>query len=189
MKNVLLYEYYNSIQMGMWMFNVITWWHFYIQAVCRCGSSVGLGLTWLSCSDSSQPSRAKHTVSLHWGHTQTRSRIVCTTAKESGWNREGREKERVGERKHIPAHHKQWNHWTQHQDVSTVNVLREKALSALNVIKRKFQLKSVLKHLMVLSYTCWDKHPTESLHAEFCRCILQVQRKTQTNACQAELGW
>ena len=38
------------------------------------------------------------------------------------------------------------------------------------------------------SYTQWDKHPTEILHAEFCRMILHVQRKTPTNACRAELG-
>ena len=38
------------------------------------------------------------------------------------------------------------------------------------------------------NYTRWDKHPTESLHAEFCRNILKVQRKTPTNACRAELG-
>ena len=31
-------------------------------------------------------------------------------------------------------------------------------------------------------------HPTESLHAEFCRHILHVHRKTPTNACRAELG-
>lgn len=65
------------------------WWHFYTHAVCGCGCSVSSGLTWLSCSASSQPSRAKHTVWLHWGHTQIRSRIVCTTAEkeERQWNR------------------------------------------------------------------------------------------------------
>ena len=53
-------------------------------------------LTWLSCSVSSQPSTAKHTVSLHWGHTQTRSRIVCTTAEEWEWKGE-RENQRERE--------------------------------------------------------------------------------------------
>ena len=38
------------------------------------------------------------------------------------------------------------------------------------------------------SYTHWDKHPTESLLAEFCRLILHIHRKTPTNACRAELG-
>ncbi len=37
-------------------------------------------------------------------------------------------------------------------------------------------------------YTRWDKHPIEALHAEFCRSILNVQRRTPTNACRAELG-
>ena len=36
------------------------------------------------------------------------------------------------------------------------------------------------------NFTRWDKHPTESLHAEFCRFILH--RNTPTNACRAELG-
>lgn len=31
------------------------------------------------------------------------------------------------------------------------------------------------------SYTSWDKHPTKSLHAEFCRYILHVHRNTPTN--------
>ena len=34
----------------------------------------------------------------------------------------------------------------------------------------------------------WDKHPIETLHAEFCKSILKVQRKTPNNACRAELG-
>ena len=32
------------------------------------------------------------------------------------------------------------------------------------------------------------KHPIEILHAEFCKRILRVQRKTPNNACRAELG-
>ena len=34
----------------------------------------------------------------------------------------------------------------------------------------------------------WDKHPIETLHAEFCKIILHVQRKNTNNACRAELG-
>ena len=34
----------------------------------------------------------------------------------------------------------------------------------------------------------WDKHQIETLHAEFCKSILKVQRKTPNNACRAELG-
>ena len=34
----------------------------------------------------------------------------------------------------------------------------------------------------------WNKHPIEILHAEFCKIILHVQRKTTNNACRAELG-
>src|SRR4029434_8481550 len=37
-------------------------------------------------------------------------------------------------------------------------------------------------------FSNWDKHPTEALHAEFCKSILRVQRKTPNNACRAELG-
>ena len=42
-----------------------------------------------------------------------------------------------------------------------------------------------------LSYqdcTRWDEHPLEALHAEFCLHLLNVQRKTPTNACRAEFG-
>lgn len=34
----------------------------------------------------------------------------------------------------------------------------------------------------------WDKTVIESFHTEFCKNILQVQRKTPNNACRAELG-
>ena len=34
----------------------------------------------------------------------------------------------------------------------------------------------------------WDKHQTETLHAELCKSILRTQRKTTNNACRAELG-
>ena len=37
-------------------------------------------------------------------------------------------------------------------------------------------------------FTQWDKHPIETLHAEFCKILLHVQRKTTNNACRAELG-
>ena len=37
-------------------------------------------------------------------------------------------------------------------------------------------------------YTRWDKHPIEAPQAEFCKIILNIQRKTPTNACRAELG-
>lgn len=66
-----------SLKSRMWMFHqMVTFLHpgsTWMWQLC---------LTWESCRVSSQPSRAKHTVSLHWGHTQTRSRIVCTTTEE-----------------------------------------------------------------------------------------------------------
>ena len=37
-------------------------------------------------------------------------------------------------------------------------------------------------------FTQWDKHPVDTLHAEFCKIPLYVQRKTTNNACRAELG-
>ncbi|KAI4885658.1 hypothetical protein NFI96_003646 [Prochilodus magdalenae] len=92
-----------------------------------------------------------------------------------------------------------------------VNALKEKARRALYAIRRKFHnidipipiwckiFDSVIQPIALYgsevwgplsqhSYTRWDKHPTEVLHAEFCRLILKVQRKTPTNACRAELG-
>ena len=42
--------------------------------------------------------------------------------------------------------------------------------------------------LSIHDYTTWDNHPTEALHAEFCRSVLNVQSKTPNNACRAELG-
>ena len=30
----------------------------------------------------------------------------------------------------------------------------------------------------------WDKHPSETLHAEFCKSILPDQRKSTNNACR-----
>nr|WPH61295.1 reverse transcriptase [Somniosus microcephalus] len=92
-----------------------------------------------------------------------------------------------------------------------VNALKEKARRALYAIKRKFYniqipIKIWLKifdsiilpialygsevwgPLNHQSYTKWEKHTIEALHAEFCRSILRTQRKTPTNACRAELG-
>uniref|UniRef100_A0A0E9XK31 Uncharacterized protein n=1 Tax=Anguilla anguilla TaxID=7936 RepID=A0A0E9XK31_ANGAN len=37
-------------------------------------------------------------------------------------------------------------------------------------------------------FTQWDKYHTETLHEEFCKILLHVQRKTTSNACRAELG-
>ena len=65
--------------------------------------------------------------------------------------------------------------------------------------KSKFQLESVIEPIALYGsevwgpisnneFTKWDKHPIEILHAEFCKTVLQVQRKTQNNACRAELG-
>ena len=34
----------------------------------------------------------------------------------------------------------------------------------------------------------WEKHPIETLHAEFCKSILKVHRCAIHNACRAELG-
>uniref|UniRef100_A0A3B1JC70 ribonuclease H n=1 Tax=Astyanax mexicanus TaxID=7994 RepID=A0A3B1JC70_ASTMX len=94
---------------------------------------------------------------------------------------------------------------------SAVNALKDKAHRAMYAIRRKFfnidipipiwckVFDSVIQPIALYgsevwgplsqhSYTRWDKHPTEVLHAEFCRMILKVQRKTPTNACRAELG-
>ena len=34
----------------------------------------------------------------------------------------------------------------------------------------------------------WDKHQIETLHAEFCKCILRAQRQIPNNAGRAESG-
>ena len=37
-------------------------------------------------------------------------------------------------------------------------------------------------------FTKWDKHQIETLHAEFCKNILRVQRRTPNNAYRTEFG-
>ena len=92
-----------------------------------------------------------------------------------------------------------------------VNALKEKARGALHAIKTTFYdfqipvkiwLKicdSVIQPIVQYgsevwgplshqNFTRWDKHPTEFLHAEFCRYVLHVHRNTTTNACRTELG-
>ena len=91
-----------------------------------------------------------------------------------------------------------------------VKDLRDKARRAFYAIKRNIKvdipIKTWLKILdsviePISLYGCeiwgplanhdlekWDKHQTETLHAEFCKSILRTQRKTPNNACRAELG-
>lgn len=54
-----------------------------VTVAALADTGVTVALTWLSCSVSSQPSSATHTVSLHCGHTHTRSQMVCTTAEQT----------------------------------------------------------------------------------------------------------
>ena len=91
-----------------------------------------------------------------------------------------------------------------------VNDLRDKARRAFYAIKRNINfnipiriwlkiLESVIEPIALYGcevwgpltnqdFTKWDKHQIETLHAEFCKNILRVQRKTPNNACRAELG-
>ena len=91
-----------------------------------------------------------------------------------------------------------------------VNELRDKARRAFYAIKRNIKIEipiriwlkmfqSVIEPIALYGsevwgpisineFTKWDKHPIEILHAEFCKTVLQVQRKTPNNACRAELG-
>ena len=91
-----------------------------------------------------------------------------------------------------------------------VNELKEKARRAFYAIKKQVKMdipiriwlkifKSIIEPIALYGsevwgpltkqdFTNWDKHPTETLHAEFCKSILHVQRKTPNNACRAELG-
>ena len=91
-----------------------------------------------------------------------------------------------------------------------VKELKEKAKRAFYAIKKSIKLElpiriwikifhSVIEPIALYGSEVWgpvthnefpniDKHPTEALHAEFCKSILRVQRKTPNNACRAELG-
>ena len=91
-----------------------------------------------------------------------------------------------------------------------INELREKARRAFYAIKKNLQtdipipiwlklIECVIEPIALYGsevwgplvnndISQWDKHPIETLHAEFCKIILHVQRKTTNNACRAELG-
>ncbi|KAG5841106.1 hypothetical protein ANANG_G00196080 [Anguilla anguilla] len=92
-----------------------------------------------------------------------------------------------------------------------VNALKEKACRAFYAIKRRFHKTNipiriwlkifdcVIQPIMLYGseiwgplsqqdYTKWEKHPAETLHAEFCKNILQVHSNAPNNACRAELG-
>lgn len=91
-----------------------------------------------------------------------------------------------------------------------VNDLRDKARRAFYAIKRNIKLDIPIKTWLKIldsviepislygcevwgplanqDFTKWEKHQIETLHAEFCKSILRVQRKTPNNACRAELG-
>ena len=91
-----------------------------------------------------------------------------------------------------------------------MNDLKEKARRAFYAIKKSIQIdipiriwlkifKSVIEPIALYGsevwgpltesgYEKWDKHPVETLHAEFCKNILKVGRNTPNNACRAELG-
>ena len=91
-----------------------------------------------------------------------------------------------------------------------MNELKNKARRAFYAIRKSIQIKipirtwlrifqSVIEpialygsevwgHLTNLNFEKWDKNPIETLHAEFCRNILRMQRKIPNTACRAELG-
>ena len=91
-----------------------------------------------------------------------------------------------------------------------INELKEKARRAFYAIKKSTQVdipirtwlkifQSVIEPIALYGsevwgpltkhdFGKWEKHPIEILHAEFCKRILRVQRKTPNNACRAELG-
>lgn len=91
-----------------------------------------------------------------------------------------------------------------------MNELKEKARRAFYTIKKSIQIEipiriwlkifqSVIEPIALYGsevwgpllnheFNKWDKSPIESLHVEFCRSILRVQRNTPNNACRAELG-
>ena len=80
--------------------------------------------------------------------------------------------------------------------------MRDKARSAFYSIKRNIQHPKIVKSVkepISLSggevwgplsnneFTKWDKYPIEIVH-EFCKTVLQVQRKPPDDACRSELG-
>ena len=91
-----------------------------------------------------------------------------------------------------------------------MNDLKEKARRAFYAIKKSIQFDIPIRIWLKIFQTViepialygsevwgppmhngfekWDKHPIETLHAEFCKSILKVQRNTPNNACRAELG-
>ena len=82
-----------------------------------------------------------------------------------------------------------------------VNDLRDKAMRAFYAIKRNINLdipnRAKIFHAVIVPialYGCevwgpltnqdfikWDKHPIETLHAEFCKSILKVRIRTISN--------
>ncbi len=91
-----------------------------------------------------------------------------------------------------------------------VGELRKKARGAFYAIKRKIQFdipirtwlkifKSAIEPIALYgievwgpktkqNFQTWEKHPVETLHAEFCKSILGVHRNAPNSACRAELG-
>ena len=91
-----------------------------------------------------------------------------------------------------------------------INELREKARRAFYAIKKSTHVdipirtwlkifQSVIEPIALYGsevwgpltkndFGKWEKHPMEIMHAEFCKRILRVQRKTPNNACRAELA-
>ncbi|KAI2648214.1 RNA-directed DNA polymerase from mobile element jockey [Labeo rohita] len=91
-----------------------------------------------------------------------------------------------------------------------VKELKEKAQRAFYAIKRSIKIdipvqiwfklfKSIIEPIVLYSsevwgssiksdFLNWEKHPTETLHLDFCKRTLKVQRKTPNNGCRAELG-
>ncbi len=91
-----------------------------------------------------------------------------------------------------------------------MNELKEKVRRAFYAIKKSIQIEipiriwlkifqSVIEPIALYGsevwgpllnheFEKWDKNPIETLHAEFCKSILRVQRNTPNNACRAELG-
>ena len=89
-----------------------------------------------------------------------------------------------------------------------MNDLRDKARREFYAIKRNIKfnipiriwlkiLESVIEPIDLYGcevrgpltnqdFTKWDKHQIETLHVEFCKNILRVQRRTPNNACRAE---
>ena len=101
-----------------------------------------------------------------------------------------------GLQQHLDLLHRFCQTWALTVNLSKTKIMVFQKRSSCQDHKCKFHLDTVAREhtkkdwgqLTNHEFTKWDKHQIETLHAEFCKNILRVQRRTPNNACRAELG-